>query len=91
VVISLARLRSLVGQPVPASAALDESLLPPVRRRLQTALLEAAAKLNGLDFPCTSSACALREHRAVTDFVLPPPAFCDKHQAQLRELSAAGR
>jgi tetratricopeptide (TPR) repeat protein len=87
-VVSLARLRSFIGQPVPASILLDDSLLQPIRKRLQTALVEAAAKLNGLSFPCASPACALREHRAVTDFVLPTPAFCDKHQAELRELSA---
>jgi tetratricopeptide (TPR) repeat protein len=90
-VVSLSRLRSLVGLPTVAGTTLDQSILPAARNRAHAALLEAAAKLSGLSFPCTSEACALREHRAVTDFVLPKPAFCEKHRTEMHEAVAPAR
>jgi tetratricopeptide (TPR) repeat protein/predicted Zn-dependent protease len=87
-VISVSRLRSLVGNATDPTTTLDGAVLTAASHRLQSQMLAATAKLLGVSFPCSNSACSMRERRAVTDFVLNEPAFCEAHQKELNAILA---
>lgn len=82
-VVSLSRLRSLVGEQTAPGTTPDDAVLPAVQVRLRSALVSTAARLLGAPFPCDSSSCALHPQRSVKDFTLNAPALCDKHRAAL--------
>jgi predicted Zn-dependent protease len=85
-VVSISRLRSLVGHPTYPETTLDGEVLSAAQNRLRSQVVGAAGKLLGLSFPCSSSSCAMRERRAVTDFVLDGPLLCEKHAKELNDV-----
>ena len=89
-VVSVSRLRSLVGKPTPSDTTLEGIVLEAAKQRLRSQVVNSIAKLLGASFPCSSSACALHERRSVTDLTLAKPAFCEKHMSELNELIARG-
>jgi predicted Zn-dependent protease len=84
-VVSVSRLRSLVGSSTPADTTLDGEVLAAAQNRLRSEVVGAVGKLLGISFPCSSSSCAMRERRAVTDFVLNTPLLCEKHAKELND------
>src|SRR6266851_2912560 len=82
-VVSISRLRSLVGHPTYPETTLDGEVLTAAQNRLRSQVVGAVGKLLGVSFPCSSSSCAMRERRAVTDFVLDGSLLCEKHAKEL--------
>jgi predicted Zn-dependent protease len=88
-VVSLARMRSLVGKPVDPSVLYDDDeILKAVRHRLASELLRGVGKVIGMSFPCTDPACSMRERRSIADFVLKSPSFCPTHAQEMKEAIA---
>jgi len=82
-VVSISRLRSLVGHPTYPETTLDGEVLTAAQNRLRSQVVGAVGRLLGVSFPCSSSSCAMRERRAVTDFVLDGSLLCEKHAKEL--------
>jgi predicted Zn-dependent protease len=82
--VSLSRLRSLIGSPTYAGMTWSGGVLAAVRNRLRAQMASAAGKLLGLSFPCSEQSCAMHEHLSVKDFTVGAPAFCPKHQEELK-------
>src|SRR6267143_1581781 len=89
-VVSVSRLRNLVGKPTPSDTTLEGMVLEAAKQRLHSQVVNSIAKLLGASFPCSWSTCALHERRSVTDLTLAKPAFCEKHKSELNELIARG-
>jgi predicted Zn-dependent protease len=84
-VVSLSRMRSLVGDPTDASATYDDEIRKAVRHRLASELVRGVGKLIGMSFPCSEASCSMQERRSIADFVLHSPSFCPKHEAEMKE------
>lgn len=82
-VVSLSRLRSLTGQPVPAQVSLDGPVLKAVQNRMKHLLANGVGKLAGLSYPCEEPTCPMRERRSVKELSATVGPLCEKHRAEL--------
>jgi hypothetical protein len=88
--VSLSRLRTATGKAAGWSEKLAGSSLAVARRRLETVLVSTLARLEGLDFPCPETTCALHERRSVRELADGTAQLCPKHQAMLKAMTGMG-